>query len=245
MTKRVFGFVFARGGSKGIPGKNLKLLAGKPLIGYAIETALATHRCEQVIVSTDSAEIAEAARGFGAATPFLRPAELASDSAAEWDAWRHAIEFVKTTYGEFDIFVSLPPTSPFRSTSDVTDCIDVLERDNAADAVITGRRAERSPYFNMVRLDNKNYAHVVIRPDSKVVRRQDTPEVFDVTTVAYVAHPEFILRANSLWDGNVRLVEIPAERALDIDTPFDFMIAECIAQSRAASGIPREGRRAI
>jgi len=120
----------------------------------------------------------------------------------------------------------------------VTDCIDVLERDSAADAVITGRRAERSPYFNMVRLNDKNYAQVVIRPDGKVVRRQDAPEVFDVTTVAYVAHPEFILRANSLWDGNIRLVEIPAERALDIDTPFDFMIAECIARSRTVSGIP-------
>lgn len=231
MSPRAFAFVFARGGSKGVPGKNIKSLSGKPLIGYAIETALASQRFEAVIVSTDSPEIAEVARSFGARVPFLRPAELSGDTAPEWLAWRHAIRCVEATEGSFDVFASLPTTSPFRNVSDVRACLDMLEQDPAADIVITGRRAERSPYFNMVRLDAEHYAHVVIPPEHHLVRRQDAPQVYDVTTVAYVARPAFILSADKLWDGKVRMLEVPTERALDIDTPHDFFLAECIAQA--------------
>lgn len=231
MSPRAFAFIFARGGSKGVPGKNIKPLSGKPLIGYAIETALACERFEAVIVSTDSPEIAEVARSFGARVPFLRPAELSGDTASEWLAWRHAIRCVEATEGPFDVFASLPTTSPFRNVSDVRACLAMLAQDPAADIVITGRRAERSPYFNMVRLDAEHYAHVVIPPEQHLVRRQDAPQVYDVTTVAYVARPSFILSADKLWDGKVRMLEVPTERALDIDTPHDFFLAECIAQA--------------
>lgn len=232
---RAVAFIFARGGSKGVPRKNITPLAGKPLIGYAIETALACGQFDSVIVSTDCPEIAAVARDFGASTPFMRPPELASDTAPEWEAWRHAIRFVTEDSGPFDTFVSLPTTSPFRNVSDVRACMAALEADPATDIVITGRRAERSPYFNMVRLDEHDYAHVVIAPETHLVRRQDAPQVYDVTTVAYVSHPDFILRAANIWMGNVRLVEIPPERAMDIDTPHDLMVAECIA--RAYPGI--------
>lgn len=231
MIKRRLAFIFARGGSKGVPNKNIKLLAGKPLIGYAIETALACKCFEDVIVSTDSPEIAEVARKFGANTPFMRPPELASDTASEWDAWRHAIGFVNDTVGVFDTFVSLPATSPFRNVSDVKACIKLLDADDQADIVITGRRAERSPYFNMVRMDADGYAQVVIPPKDHLVRRQDAPQVYDITTVAYVTRPDFVLRAENIWRGNVRMFEIPTERAMDIDTQQDFFVAECLAKS--------------
>ena len=105
---RAIGFVFARGGSKGLlPGKNIKLLAGKPLIAYSIDTALACKRLETVIVSTDDPEIAAIAREWGAETPFARPSELASDTSSEWQAWQHAIQFVRAGRGEFDVFVEL------------------------------------------------------------------------------------------------------------------------------------------
>jgi CMP-N-acetylneuraminic acid synthetase len=230
MSKRAFAFIFARGGSKGVPGKNIKLLAGKPLIAYAIETALATRRFESVIVSTDSEEIAAISRRFGAATPFLRPAELASDTAPEWNAWRHAIQFVQNHHGVFDIFVSLPATSPFRNVNDVRGCMSLLEENPETDIVLTGRRAERSPYFNMVLVDERNFARLVIEPKNNLVRRQDAPEVFELTTVAYAARPHFILRADNVWAGKVRMVVIPEERAMDIDTKHDFFIAECIAR---------------
>lgn len=226
-------FVFARGGSKGLPGKNIKPLAGKPLIGYAIGVARACARVETVIVSTDDPAIAEAARCEGAEVPFMRPPELATDTAPEWLAWRHAIDWFEHERGAFDVFVSLPATSPFRSLQDVESCIDTLVSDPAADAVVTVRDAERSPYFNMVSLDPQGYAGLVIPPKGGIARRQDAPKVFDITTVAYAARPAFVRRADRLFDGAVRSVQVPAERALDIDTPYDFELAQAIALIRA------------
>ena len=230
---RAIGFIFARGGSKGVPGKNIKALAGKPLIAYAIETARACSLIETIIVSTDDPAIAAVAREYGAEVPFVRPAELAADNSPEWLAWQHAIRWVQAQRGEFDTFISLPTTSPFRTADDVMACINTLRADPATDVVITVRKAERSPYFNMVRLDGAGYAHLVIEPTQTVVRRQDVPAVFDVTTVAYAARPVFVLNANHLFEGNVRTVQIPTERAMDIDTPYDFMLAECIARARS------------
>ncbi|MFC5299828.1 cytidylyltransferase domain-containing protein [Azospira restricta] len=226
-------FVFARGGSKGLPGKNIKLLAGKPLIAHSIDLARSSSRIETVIVSTDDPAIAEAARQAGAEVPFMRPAELASDTAPEWLAWRHAIDWFERERGRFDVFLSLPPTSPFRALEDVEGCLDALAADPAADVAITVREAERSPYFNMVSLDQQGYAGLVIPPAGGISRRQDAPKVYDITTVAYAARPQFVQRAGRLFEGAVRTVRVPAERALDIDTPYDFELAQAITMIRA------------
>lgn len=238
MSRRI-AYVFARAGSKGLPGKSLKRLGGRPLIAYPIETALESGLFERVIVSTDSEEIAAVAQRYGAETPFIRPAELATDTASEWLAWRHALIETERLFGQIDVFVSLPATSPFRNLSDVSRCVERLEASPTVDIVITGRKAERSPWFNMVKLDNDGLASVVIKKDNNISRRQDSPKVFDVTTVAYAAKPSFILSNSCLWDGRVGFVEIPVERALDIDTPFDFFIAECIASAHHKSRISK------
>lgn len=225
-------FIFARGGSKGLPGKNTKMLAGKPLIAYSIEMALACPSIQAVIVSTDDPEIAEVARRWGAETPFLRPAELATDTAPEWLAWRHAIRWYERELGHFDVFLSLPATSPFRAAEDVDACIDALESDPEADLVITVREAERSPYFNMVTVNPDGYAELVISSGKGVNRRQDAPKIYDVTTVAYAARPKYVLQSEGLFEGAVRTVLVPAERALDIDTPYDFELARAITLMR-------------
>jgi N,N'-diacetyl-8-epilegionaminate cytidylyltransferase len=240
---RTIGFVFARGGSKGLPGKNIKLLAGKPLIGYAIETALACKRLETVIVSTDDPQIAAVAREFGAETPFMRPAELASDTAPEWQSWQHAIRLVQAERGLFDVFVSLPATSPFRIVADVDACLDTLVRDPETDVVVTVREATRSPYFSMVGLDESGFAHLILEPPWRIERRQDAPTVYEMTTVAYVTRPSFVLNASRIFDGRVRTVPVPQERALDIDTAYDFMLAECIARGRLGRSGPVPGNR--
>lgn len=227
---RAVAFIFARGGSKGVPRKNVKPLAGKPLIAFAIEVGRQTPGIETVIVSTDDAEIAEVAQQYGAEVPFMRPAELAGDTAPEWLAWRHAIHWFQDNRGAFDLFVSLPTTSPFRAVQDARGCMDAVLDDPAADIAITITPANRSPYFNMVTADEQGYMKLVIDPSQTVVRRQDAPKVFDITTVAYAARPSFVLNANSLFVGKVRSVVVPQERALDIDTPFDFMVAEAIAE---------------
>lgn len=232
---KVHAFVFARGGSKGLPRKNIKLLDGRPLIAHAIDVARACPSLDGVIVSTDDAEIAEVARSFGAEVPFLRPPALASDTASEWLAWRHAIEWVQQYRGDFDIFVSLPATSPFRAVEDVEACIAILRDDLTVDVVTTVKKAERSPYFNMVALERDGSARLAIRAEGSLTRRQDAPQLYDMTTVAYAARPDFVLKRDGLFDGHMRVVEVPPERALDIDTPFDFALAEHIARARAVS----------
>lgn len=229
---RTVAFVFARGGSKGVPRKNIRLLDGKPLIAHSIEVGLATPGIETVIVSTDDAEIAEVARQHGAEVPFLRPAELAQDKSPEWFAWRHAVSWFEQERGAFDCFVSLPATSPFRAVEDVTACIEKMRQDPATDAVITVTEASRSPYFNMVRLDDAQHAEIVLSSGAGISRRQDVPSVYDITTVAYAARPRFILTAERLFAGTVSAVLVPVERAADIDTEFDFRLAEAIAAMR-------------
>ncbi|TGX50380.1 acylneuraminate cytidylyltransferase family protein [Sphingomonas gei] len=235
---RIRAFIFARGGSKGVPRKNIRDLAGKPLIAHAIEIARACPSLGTVLVSTDDAEIAEVARAHGAQVPFLRPAELAGDTASEWLAWRHAIEWVAKAEGEFDLFVSLPTTSPFRAVEDVEACIRILRDEPQTDVVATVKAADRSPYFNMVRINEDGAAQLVIPPSGPILRRQDAPAVFDMTTVCYVARTSFIREKAGLFEGRLRVVEVPAERALDIDTPFDFAIAEYLAETRKIGSLP-------
>jgi N-acylneuraminate cytidylyltransferase len=140
----------------------------------------------RIIVSTDDPVIAEVARECGAEVPFLRPAELARDDSPEWLAWRHAVDQV----GDFDVFVSLPATAPLRIGADVKACVETYLRGDC-DMVITVRRAERHPSFNMVKLDTEGYPSLVL-PLGDITRRQDAPPVYDMTTVAYVTSPGFI-----------------------------------------------------
>jgi CMP-N-acetylneuraminic acid synthetase len=223
---KIFAFIFARGGSKGLPGKNIRPLAGKPLINYSIETALQDPSIAKVFVSTDDSDIAQIARESGA-TIIERPAELATDTSPEWLSWRHAIEYVADIYGTFDIFVSLPATSPLRSAVDIQNAVEQLIASNA-DICISVTPANRSPYFNMVKINHDDTVSLVIPPKGEVSRRQDAPQVFDITTVVYAAKPSFIMEKSRVFDGRVVAVEIPKHRAVDIDDIYDFKYAESL-----------------
>ena len=225
--EHVIAVIAARGGSKGVPRKNILPLAGKPLIAHAIETALDSEWIDRVIVSTDDIEIAEVSQRYGAEVPFMRPEELARDDSPEWLTWQHAIRTLESVNGipNIDVFVSIPPTAPLRSVENVDACIRML-LESDADIVITVKPAERNPYFNMVRLEEGDDARLVMSPERPVHRRQDAPPVYDVTTVAYAARPLFVLNATSMFEGKVKAVVVPAEGALDIDTEMDFKFAE-------------------
>lgn len=224
MRHRTFAFIFARGGSKGLPGKNIKELGGIPLLAHGIRLANAMDRVERVYVSTDDAQIAAVAAQYGAEV-IDRPAALATDTASEWMAWRHAIEHVRSRGLDFDTFLSLPATSPLRNAQDIDNCLDALDDDT--DVVITVTPAARSPYFNMVSTDAAGLAHVVLG-SAEFKRRQDVPPVYDITTVAYVARPDFILSQEGLFAGRVRPVFVPKERAVDIDDEYDFKVAQAL-----------------
>jgi len=232
MSESLTAFIFARGGSKGLPGKNVKLLAGKPLVGWAIEAALAVPEIGRVVVSTDDVDIASVARACGAEVPFLRPDSLASDTASELDAWRHALEPLRDTEGAMpDPFISVPATAPLRKPEDIAACLECY-RAGGADVILTTTGAHRNPWFNMVTAGADGTVALVNNPDGAVTRRQDAPAVMDVTTVAYVANPRFLLAGGRLFSGRVKAVPVPVERAIDIDTAHDFAIAEFLMTKR-------------
>jgi CMP-N-acetylneuraminic acid synthetase len=227
----ILGQICARGGSKGVPRKNVRPLAGKPLIAWSIECGLNCPSLEKVVVSTEDEEIAAVARECGAEVPFMRPADLAADDSPEWRVWQHTIRSIERIEGRMpDILVTLPATSPLRSVDDVETCVKMLI-EKGTDACITVRESERNPYFNMVKVDD-GMVSPLIKDAPPVYRRQDAPAVFDITTVAYAARSDFVLSAARLMDGAVCAVTVPAERALDIDTLLDFDLAELIMKRR-------------
>lgn len=230
-------FIFARGGSKGVPRKNIKLLGGKPLIAHSIDVALQVKTIQRVVVSTDDPEIADIAKSFGADVPFLRPAHLATDTSAEWLSWQHAVDFVMKEK-PFDTFISLPATSPLRSSQDVEKCLAAL--DSQVDVVVTVKKASNNPYFNMLIQDKEGFSRLVISSEKVITRRQDAPQVFDMTTVAYVTRPDFIKNKTSIFDGKMKSIIIPDERAVDIDNPVDFALAEVLISQR--KGFPNVER---
>lgn len=220
----LFAFVFARGGSKGVPRKNVREIGGYPLIAHSIRTARLLPEVDGIFVSTDCDEIAGIAREYGAEV-IHRPAELASDTASEWGAWRHAVNVLEEQGRPFDLFLSLPATSPLRAAEDVEACLKMMDAET--DVVITVTPAARSPYFNMVTRTTDGRSEIVL-PSTGVSRRQDAPQVFDMTTVAYLTRPSFIKTRNRLFDGVVRSVVVPKHRAVDIDDEIDFQLAELL-----------------
>ena len=219
-------FIFARSGSKGLPNKNVKLFAGKPLIAHSIEQALTVKRIERVIVSTDSEEIAQISLRYGAEIPYLRPVELVQDESPELLSWRHGLEFLRNTTGSLpQVMISLPPTSPLRWPQDIENCLDEFQNDDA-DVVITVTNAHRNPYFNMVKANENGSFNLVNQSKSKITRRQDAPQIYDVTTLCYVARPKFVMTHDSIFEGKVKAVEVPNQRSIDIDSLLDFEIAE-------------------
>lgn len=231
---KVQAYVFARGGSKGVPGKNIRPVAGLPLIAHAIRCALACRHVDSVIVSTDDERIAETARRYGAQVPFLRPAALAADTSPEWLAWRHALQMAGCTpgYAPFNVFLSVPATAPLRLPEDLDACVELLLAGEDTDMVITVRQAERHPSFNMVVMSPDGHAHLAAPLPGGITRRQDAPPLYDMTTVAYAARPEFILTHAAMFEGKVRAVCVPQERALDIDTEYDLKIADFLLRER-------------
>ena len=218
-----------------MPNKNLRLLGGKPLIAHAIHAALETRHLDRVVVSTDSPKIADVAAKYGADVPFLRPAELATDEVPERLAWRHAIEQVEAQDRQaIDVFVSIPPTCPLRAASDIERTIDSLLAGNT-DIVLTATPSRCNPYFNMVTIDSDGTTQLASQPDGHITRRQDAPAVYELTAVAYAARRDSIFQYDSIFDSHASAIEVPEERAIDIDTEFDLRLAEFLLSDRTES----------
>lgn len=221
-------FVFARGGSQGLPRKNVLAMNGTPLVGHAIRTAQRLDGVGGVFVSTEDSEIAEIALGYGADV-IRRPKKLARGDSAEWLSWQHAVKWVRRVHGDFERFLSIPTTAPLRSDDDVMACLTALTPD--WDIVVTMSVSERSPWFNIVVQGDEGELRLVNDADETIHRRQDAPQTYDLTTVAYSAWTTYIEANASIWSGRVRGVQIPVHRALDIDTELDYRIAQWLMDS--------------
>ena len=226
-----YGFIFARGGSKELPGKNTRSFGGKPLLTHTIELASSIVEIDQIFVSTEDSAIGEVAKAADV-TVIPRPYQLAQDDTPEWLAWKHAVDWVENAVGPFDRFVSLPVTSPLRASEDVTRCLDALS--DQVDMIVAISESIRNPWFNMVTVGENGFLKTVCTPEGEghIHRRQDCPATFDLTTVAYVTTPLFIKMADGVFGGRTKGVIVPRERSIDIDTAYDFEIAECIWSAR-------------
>lgn len=214
--------ICARGGSVGVPRKNIRPLHGKPLIGWTIEQALAAPSIAEVYVSTDDDEIAETAERFGATVPYRRPAELATSSAGKLPVIVDLVEHLEERGVRVSQVVDLDPTSPLRTVDDIEAALTLL--DDSTDVVITGYRADKNPYFNMVEQKADGSYGLVV--PSSVVTRQSAPDVFSMNGSVYVWHRDTL--GKGLWGGRARMYEMPRERSVDIDSELDFKLVELL-----------------
>lgn len=216
----------ARGGSKGIPGKNIKEFCGKPLICRSIDHARESGAPDDdICVSTDSEEIAGVARAYGLEVPFLRPAELATDTSGSREMIIHALDWYRSHGREYDRVVLLQPTSPLRAATDIEGALALWTE--GTDMVVSVCDAHTNPYYNAFETDERGFLKIS-KGEGKYTRRQDAPSVYEYNGAVYVISARSI-REMPMGDFPCRVpFRMPSERSLDLDTPIDWIIAETI-----------------
>jgi CMP-N,N'-diacetyllegionaminic acid synthase len=226
----IVGAICARGGSKGIPRKNLRSLAGQPLIAHAIQCARACSVLRRVVVSTDDHAIANVAKEHGAEVPFIRPADLAQDETSKWHVFQHLVTVLEEMDGtRVDVLVDLDSGVPLRQPDDVAHCVTQLLSGDA-DLVVTAYEADRNPYFNMVELDGEGLARIVKPSERPIVCRQEAPQVYSLSPAVYA------IRRNALWryehwsQARLQIHPLPRKRAIDIDSELDYQFVEFLMQ---------------
>jgi CMP-N,N'-diacetyllegionaminic acid synthase len=218
--------ICARGGSKGVKNKNIRLVNGKPLIAHTIAQAIQANIFSEIVVSTDSDVIGKTAIEFGADYSIKRPGSLASDTAAKIPAIRHALLESELYFKKnYDIIVDLDATSPLRSSDDIVQACQSCINGNF-DNIITAAPARRSPYFNLIEKTSSGKIVLSKSLNQAIVRRQDAPKCFDMNASIYVWKRKVLLEQDALFLEKTGLFEMPEERSLDIDSELDFELVE-------------------
>jgi N-acylneuraminate cytidylyltransferase len=216
--------ITARGGSKGVPGKNIKLLAGKPLIQYTIEAALAITIKENIIVSTDSEEIKTVVEELGIAVPELRPKELATDTAGSYEVLLHEIKKLESRGKFFSYLILLQPTSPFRKGHHIKEALD--EYDDFIDMMVSVKETKANPYYILREEDENGF--LVKSKHSNATRRQDVPKVWELNGAIYIINIESLKAKPINQLTKVKKYEMDEIASHDIDTMMDWKIAEVL-----------------
>ncbi|MGD1935457.1 MAG: cytidylyltransferase domain-containing protein [Candidatus Phaeomarinobacter sp.] len=228
--------ILARGGSKGLPGKNVRMIAGRPLIAHSVSHALEAALFDAVVVSSDDEAILAAGKAAGATHLVTRPVEMASDEAGKLPGLRHCVAEMEARLGaSFDVIADLQPTSPTRLASDIHDAVSMQAKLGVAN-VISGTEAKSSPYFNLVEEQAGGAVALSKASVGDVVRRQDAPRCFDLNGSIYVWRRDALMDGDGLWFADTHLYEMPAERSVDIDTEVDFLFADFLMSRVNAAG---------
>src|SRR5438552_1205516 len=231
---RVLGVITARGGSKGIPRKNIASLLGRPLLAYTAEAALAARRLTRVILSTDDEEIAGAGRACGLEVPFLRPVELAADDTPSLPVVQHAVVWFEERDERFDAVCLLQPTHPLRKAETIDACLALLERE-AADAVVTMLPVpcHYNPYWVYFRSEDGSLRLSAGEDEAPPPRRQDLPAAFHREGSVYVTRRDVLMEGNSLYGRRLLGYAVDATESVNIDCPEDLARAARLLRARA------------
>jgi len=214
----------ARGGSKGVPGKNIKLLNNKPLIQYSIDAAKKVFKNDEIVISTDSEEIKKEVENLGLEVPFLRPSNLATDKASSQDVILHALEYFENKFGAPDQIILLQPTSPFRSEKHIKEALKLYSSN--LDMVVSVKETKANPYYVLKEENEEGYLKK--SKESKITRRQDLNKVWELNGAIYIINPTS-LKSKLIGEfKKVKKYEMDELSSHDIDTPLDWMISEVI-----------------
>lgn len=220
----------ARGGSKGIPHKNIKPLNGKPLICYAIDIAREFAADEDICVSTDDNEIVKCVEGYGLKVPFVRPAELATDGAGSYDVMLHAVSYYESIGRKYDTLVLLQPTSPFRRKQDVVGCLN-LYSSASCDMVVSVKPSSANPYYDIYEADENGFLKIS-KGEGRIVRRQEAPKCFEYNGAVYVIDIKALKKQNLSNFKRIRFYEMDEIHSVDLDTMLDWKYAELLINEK-------------
>jgi len=233
---KILGLIPARGGSKGIPGKNSKMLGGKPLIQYSIDAALACTRIERVVVSTDSEAIASISKAAGAEVPFLRPAELASDQSPTIDTIIHALRFFQDGGTHFDAVCLLQPTCPFRSAEEIDEALQRFQNQEA-DSLVSVREVphQYNPHWVFEADEQSGFLKIATGEKQIIPRRQALPKAYHRDGSIYITRASVLLEQNSLYGEKMSFWLQSNPVHVNIDTPEDWAAAEVFIKKNTIS----------
>ncbi len=224
--KKIICLICARKGSKGIKNKNIINFHNKPLIEWTFDLANSIKKFDKIYISTDSKKIITIAKKNKINVPFIRPKYLAKSNSKEIDVWKHALKHLKKIDEFPDVLVVIPATSPLRKKKQIIYSISKFLKDKS-DVLITVKDPENNPYFNMVKLDKRGLAKIVINKKN-FYRRQDAPKVYSMSTICYVIKPIYILKAKNIFEGKVTVAKFDKKSSIDIDDNYDLNLAKIL-----------------
>ena len=225
--------ICARGGSKGVTNKNIRMLMGKPLIAHTILQAKEADCFDLIVVSSDSLEILNISKEWGADMIVKRPEDMASDHSAKFPAIKHCVNTIeKQVHYEFDTIVDLDATSPLRSIDDIHNSLKMIENSDNSNNLVTGSPCRRSPYFNLVELNKNGFVSVSKDLNDPIIRRQDSPECFDLNASIYIWKRKAFYNNETVISSDTSLFVMPEERSIDIDSELDFEIVTLLMKNK-------------